>query len=811
MTSTACQPQHLELTVQPSACSVGSPPFFLDAQVEAFDDGGNLASCATNTVTPSIVPGTGDPLAMLGGGGPQAMLGGVATWTSGTALSIDRPGRRYRLQFQAGGLAPVQSRSFTLGSETMQIVGPASVCPSSSGVFSLVPDPGFDSYAWQLDGAPHSYNPTATLSNPPIALGMFHALAASARVDGCVVTPTPPVLSVYFGDLASVALDVLGASSVCVDCIGGSAKAIETGGGTPTRQWGYRTTSGGTIMPLAGETGDTYVLKGANFPGPGTYYVVVTSTPACGTSMVSPEWTVNVVAGSGTGEVLHLAALSRGGPATGESKLLWVNTAAPLEVLIRWNKAPDGTTTCVSPSSPTSPPVGPTVGETSILAPAANAKDSFLHSALVINTAYCYSVFVRTGGGWSPGRTVKARPFDSTTRPGSSVKWAYATGGSAVAPPTVSAPGILAMSNDHTVHALTRGVAGGDWPASWMPSALAGVAHSRSPVVPFTPPLGTSDHVLFAGDDAVTGLVHAIDALTGLSLPGWPDPQGAPVTGAPGGMFVRYGGVRDAIFVGTRTTNAELRALDLATGALLEAYAGAGTPGPIGPINGSPAIDYLTGRLYFASWKQGSGHTLFCLQIQASPPVTPVFAAVPCWSRDLGNITGSPVLVGNRVIVSTDAGVVYSVNATTGDLLDDHTYATLDGPVKGFLFPDRRGDDLIFATNTKVWSLSDVGPTMTVNWTWDVVAGLNPSIVLYRPRSNNVYVGSRNGEIYELDFTSATMVIPPTHRLQVLGGGQGQVGAPSLDISRDLGLPETLIVGSEPGVVYLLELPFPPP
>ena len=191
LASTGCQAQHLELSIQPSACSVGSPPFFLDAQAKAFDDGGNLAICATNTVTPSIVPGTGDAGAVLGGGGPLALLGGVASWTGGTALSIDRPGRRYRLQFQASGLAPLHSRSFTLGVDATQIVGPASVCPASFGVYSLVPDAGYDSYAWTLDALPHSFTPTATLSNRPIALDMFHALGLTARVDACAVTPRP--------------------------------------------------------------------------------------------------------------------------------------------------------------------------------------------------------------------------------------------------------------------------------------------------------------------------------------------------------------------------------------------------------------------------------------------------------------------------------------------------------------------------------------------------------------------------------------------------------------------------------------------
>jgi hypothetical protein len=794
--STTCQPQHLELSIQPSACSLGSFPFLLDAQVKAFDDGGNLAACADNTITPSIVPGTGSAGAVLGGGGPLALQGGVATWMDGTALSINQPGRRYRLQFGASGLAPVQSRSFTLGLDASEIAGPASVCPSSFGVYTLMPDPGYDTYAWSVDGSPFRFTPTVTLTNPPLALDQDHALGVTARVDACEVIP--PVRSIYFGNLAGVTLSILGGSSVCVNCIGGSAKAIETGGGTPaSRQWGYRTVSGiGAPISLPGETGETYVLKGASFPGPGTYYVVVTTQPTCGSSLISDEWQVTVDNTSLNGEVLHLAALSRGNSATGENRLLWVNTAAPLEVRIRWNKAPDTTNNCLPPTSLSSPPNNPPATDEAIItAPPADAKDDFLHSPLVLDTAYCYSVFVKTGAGWSPGRTVKARPFDSTVGP---VKWAYATGGTAVAPPTVSGEGILAMSNDRTVHALTRGSGGGEWPANWTPTGLMGVAHSRSPVVPFLVPLGSATTVLFAADDV--GWVHAVDAATG-QLP-WPA-QGPSLamTGAPGGMFTQYGGVRDLLFVGTRDVNVNnsLRALNLVDGTFLEAYAPGGFPGPIGPINGTPAIDYETKRIYFAAHTRGGGDTLFCLEI-TTPPAIPVLSYK--WSRNVGNITGSPVLRGGRVYVGTDgpAGRIYSLDALNG--LDDRTFDTFDGPVKGFLFPDRRNDDLFFATDTKVWSIN--GATMIENWQWPGAG--NPSLVLFRPQTSFVYVGGPNGTLYQLDFSLPT-TDPDFAKSLILGGGlgAGQIGAPSLDREFDL-----LVVGSEPGVLYGVEVPLVP-
>jgi hypothetical protein len=220
--STACQAQHLELSIQPNACQLGAPLFFLDAQVKAFDDGGNLASCATHTVTPSIVPGTGgggvlsDPVPPDVVAVGLALAGGVASFTGNDTLALNAPGRRYRLQFQAGGLAPVLSRSFTLGVDATQIVGPTSVCPSSSGSYSLVPDPGYDSYAWcsmDCPGCPParsltrrscSTSSTRSVSRPRGRVRSRHEPRCLLRHAGSV-TPTS------------------GASG-CVDCIGGSAR-----------------------------------------------------------------------------------------------------------------------------------------------------------------------------------------------------------------------------------------------------------------------------------------------------------------------------------------------------------------------------------------------------------------------------------------------------------------------------------------------------------------------------------------------------------------------------------------------------------
>jgi hypothetical protein len=141
--------------------------------------------------------------------------------------------------------------------------------------------------------------------------------------------------------------------------------------------------------------------------------VVVTSTPTC-TATISTEWTVTVVASVPTGEVQHLAASSRGTSTSGENQLLWVNaTGAAQEIRIRWDQAPAGTSSCLPPASITAP----FDGEAVIATPSGGMRDGHLHAGVLIDTAYCYSVFVKVSGVYSAGRTIKARAFDARPAP----------------------------------------------------------------------------------------------------------------------------------------------------------------------------------------------------------------------------------------------------------------------------------------------------------------------------------------------------------------------------------------------------------
>jgi hypothetical protein len=137
---------------------------------------------------------------------------------------------------------------------------------------------------------------------------------------------------------------------------------------------------------------------------------------------------------------------------------------------------------------------------------------------------------------------------------------------------------------------------------------------------------------------------------------------------------------------------------------------------------------------------------------------------------------------------------------------DDRTFVHGDGPVKGFVWPDRASSDLYFATNNRVWGISDTGaPAMVDKFLPAGVGislggGITPSTILFVPGSTYVYAGGSDGQLYELDVLTAT----PTLKQVPLGDGLALVGAPSLDWFYDL-----IHVGTEAGIFYAIQVPLP--
>jgi len=94
--------------------------------------------------------------------------------------------------------------------------------------------------------------------------------------------------------LSNTTISVAGSTTIGSPCLGGTATVTDTGGGTATHQWGYRTTSGGTITNISGQTGTSYTLNCASFPAAGSYFLVQRTTPGCGSTLTSNEIPVTV-------------------------------------------------------------------------------------------------------------------------------------------------------------------------------------------------------------------------------------------------------------------------------------------------------------------------------------------------------------------------------------------------------------------------------------------------------------------------------------------------------------------------------------
>jgi outer membrane protein assembly factor BamB len=406
---------------------------------------------------------------------------------------------------------------------------------------------------------------------------------------------------------------------------------------------------------------------------------------------------------------------------------------------------------------------------------------------------YFYSAFVDHGSGYTPGKLVTVRPFDTSLE----VKWAYSTGATSMAPPGLRIQSgssfVYAVSNDSILHSLTGGDPGGDWPPAWTPYKLGAPAQTRSPVVNFN--VGGPNGAAFLGSQ--DGQVYAIDAVTGALK--WKEPIASMVQAAPAGHFLAYKpSAYDLVLVGTRNSSGanSFEAVYVHDGTPRWSFTNSLTQGgngaAMGIISGGAAIDYTNPRAYFASRGKagGSSRTLWCIGFNGT-------SVTLLWNASLGNIDGSPVLFGGRVYVGTNGGVLYALNATTG--LVYWSLPLGDGAIKGFPFPRFGSNHLIVSTNNKIWSIEDRGTSGAVDPGWPVSDIPSPSIPLQVPGSQVVLVGSSDGKLYQLD-----VLVPLPPKSVQLGDGTFAVGAPTMDV-----LTSMIYVGTDAGVVYGVAFPLP--
>ncbi|HSF38945.1 MAG TPA: S8 family serine peptidase [Thermoanaerobaculia bacterium] len=174
-----------------------------------------------------------------------------------------------------------------------KVSGSASVCSGSPATLTVdLVGTGPWTLTWS-DGFVQNVSTTpATRSVSPTTATTYSVTSVSST--GCNQPGAGSATVSLASPLSNTTIAVSGSTTIGSPCLGGTATVTDTGGGTASHQWGYRTTSGGTITNLSGETGTSYVLNCASFPAAGSYLLVQRTTPGCGSTLISNEIPVTV-------------------------------------------------------------------------------------------------------------------------------------------------------------------------------------------------------------------------------------------------------------------------------------------------------------------------------------------------------------------------------------------------------------------------------------------------------------------------------------------------------------------------------------
>jgi hypothetical protein len=403
----------------------------------------------------------------------------------------------------------------------------------------------------------------------------------------------------------------------------------------------------------------------------------------------------------------------------------------------------------------------------------------FNHAGLGLGTTHCYSVFVTYAGGPSPAVQIKGTPFGAS----GSIAWKYTAGTTILTPPTVGADAIYVTDTIGVVHALQRTTSGGMWPSTWNPVAV-GQTNTRSAAVPrpegWRLYLGTNSGGLHSVNGRTGAVVWSRNTTNGLALPNL-----GGVQAQPGGIFKNFGGANDMLLVGTNAGvgSNEFYAFDPTSGNPLDALGTAAT----GNILGMPVVDYAGNRVFFLS--SSGTETVYAMSLGASGSPDLTMAPLPWNPKPAGSGSNGSLVLRNNRFYFGDALNLFALH------MDGTLYgtATGDGTIKGFVWPDRRNDNLYFSTNTKVHAMRDTGSGF-VN-VISAVSVTSPSMVLQKPNTDILYVGDGNGNLVQINLISGVLSI-------ALEPGV-QMGAPSYDAEHGL-----MIIGSNTGNVYAVRVPF---
>jgi outer membrane protein assembly factor BamB len=461
-----------------------------------------------------------------------------------------------------------------------------------------------------------------------------------------------------------------------------------------------------------------------------------------------------------------------------QNVLFWLNPSeayASTKILYRTDQFPIG------PADPSATLLGNFSGTP-------GATGSATHTGLINGTTYYYAAYVDDGtGAFSLRKSIRGRPDDNPA-----IFWSYNMGGT-YAPIPGNMYSYAMLASDGVLHVITGGQNGGFWPTNWKPPQLPIAAPLRPLVLPpGVTTINGASRLVFV--PTLEGRLYAINGDTGELL--WTSPiLGPELQANPCGTFIAFGGF-DILTLGTYdlTGDNKFYGLNVADGSVAWVFDNGGGANAIGPIRGMCAT--IPGRVYFASRRKagGSQETVWALNYTAT-------SATKAWATDIGDAEVSITTRGNAIYAGNNAGEVYALNSATGEPLWATPYLTGDGPIKGYVFPDRSTPRLAFSTNTKVHLIEDLGSSFSLSWNPPVLLS-NPAVLLLLSGDFRVMVADSPGRVYELD---ARVPAPLTNNFVTLGdpATSKQPGALSLDLSQNM-----LLSGTDDGVLYAVKFPF---
>jgi outer membrane protein assembly factor BamB len=256
-------------------------------------------------------------------------------------------------------------------------------------------------------------------------------------------------------------------------------------------------------------------------------------------------------------------------------------------------------------------------------------------------------------------------------------------------------------------------------------------------------------------------------------------------------MFRVFGGADDVVLIGTAEPAGRNRIVGLrpADGSLAWSFDDAGGDG-IGAVEESCAVDYARQQVYFTSRPAAAGtDTVWALSVAEG-------SATKAWSVGITGAATAPVVNGRAIYLGTAAGEVHAIDADDGGPLWAAPYATGDGPVKDFVFPQRATGRLAFSTAGRTHLVHDDGTAASPVWT-SPVALRDPNVPLIL--DDEVLVADAEGRVLSLDATTSEPAIVVFARF-----GDGTLpaapGLPYFDARTGL-----YLVGTTQGVLHAVQ------